>query len=289
MKSNPMTWSVSDSYLLASCPRAMYHKRERHRAGTKFEASIPLHSIVGLSVHKAIASQLSRWQSGDEVSARDAEEEASAILYSIWTSRQHSIVEILNGVPIGEGLVEDLDRISRLRTKTFFRMIWPNYQSHTHVSHEIDDGFELGNAYVSVRIDLLSKDRDGTYVISDWKTGEPRDSDEHQFQMNTYALYAHSKLGISEDSLQTKLVFLRTGDTVVSRPPKSELQSVVARIRSEVSLLTPPIDISQFPAKPTHRLCISCSFLWICIDGKKHVESRKNELAGLETPEIDME
>jgi RecB family exonuclease len=168
-------------------------------------------------------------------------------------------------------------------------MIWPNYQSHTHISHEIDDGFELGNAYVSVRIDLLSRDRDGTYVISDWKTGEPRDSDEHQFQMNTYALYAHSKRGISEDSLQTKLVYLRTGDTIVSRPPKSELQSVAARITSEVSQLAPPIKISEFPAKPSHRLCISCSFLGICTEGKKHFESRKAELADLEVADIDID
>lgn len=289
MKSNPMSWSVSDSYLLASCPRAIYYKREQHRTDTRSEASVPLHSIVGLSVHKAIASQLSKWQSGGEVSALDAEEEASAVLYSIWTSRQHSIVEVLNGAPIGESLVDDLDRISRLRTKTFFRMIWPNYQSHTHISHEIDDGFELENAYVSVRIDLLSRDLDDKYVISDWKTGEPRDSDEHQFQMNTYALYAHSKRGISEDALQTRLVYLKTGDIIVGTPPKSELQSVAARIKSEVAMLTPPIDVSEFPPKPTHGLCISCSFLRMCTEGKKHVESRRIELAGLEAEVLDID
>jgi len=129
--------------------------------------------------------------------------------------------------------------------------------------------FRLNGFEVCLKIDFAMGF--GTkLLILDWKTGKP--ADEHETQMQVYALYATNKWGYSPEDTSVRLVYLREPrfDDRVFSP--EELKETANRIREnchqiQACLRDPEkniADIDDFPMTKQRWKCRSCAFVEAC-------------------------
>ena len=82
-------------------------------------------------------------------------------------------------------------------------------------------GFASGRVQVVTKVDLAFERRDGRFVIYDWKTGAPRPTapgvvdDDAEYQVTTYQLWPHLRLGIPTESIDAHVVYLGTDPVLV--------------------------------------------------------------------------
>ena len=268
-------WSYTRSSLLRKCPRAFYYDQTRE-ADDAVRKAFSLHALVGLSVHTAIASEISSWASGDQVYPEKAEACATRNLEEVWTHRDGMIVEVVNGMELPDGTYERMLRATRTLLRTFFRMIWPNFSNQSYVTHERLDSFDLDGVIVLVQVDLATRNGAGDFIISDWKTGLTLDPYLEELQMGTYALWAHVGLGENINRILTQVVNLRSGQILRRRPDRGLLGRIRSQIETDVRKTSPPLTVTGFPPEPAFEKCCGCRFLRICEDGQLVVGERSD-------------
>ncbi len=264
-------WSYSRSSLLRSCPRAFFFEQVEPVDENHGHKALPLRALVGTSVHQAIATEISAWASGGRVSSARAETNAIRKLEEAWFHKDDRVVEVINGAQLPENLYERLAKSTRLRLRTFFRMLWPHFSKQTYVMHERLDSFDLDGIHILVQVDLATKTNTGEFVISDWKTGAILEPEMEDLQMGIYALWANVGLGQEPGKITTQVVNLRTGQIARRVADTDFLLRVRAQVNTEMRLAAPPLRKARFEPKPSLEKCLACRFLRICPAGGHEV------------------
>lgn len=141
-------------------------------------------------------------------------------------------------------------------------------------------GFASGLVQVVTKVDLAFERRDGRFVIYDWKTGPPRPTapgvidDDAEYQVTTYQLWPHLRLGIPAESIDAHVVYLGT-DPVLLRsyqldPDTRErvVRRVSRGVRRGLALHGAgdhaPLEEADFDFAGHPGMCRWCGFKRIC-------------------------
>jgi hypothetical protein len=170
------SWSYSQSKLFEMCPRAFYYQKiYSSRSNLKL---IPQRAIIGISVHIAISTLMDDWVSNKRISYLKIKNVGEQFIKDICNNPKCHITEISNGIEFDKNNIQKFLSVTNSRIKSFYRMIWPRFQSQTHVSHEELDRFKLDNIQIFVKVDLCTRDIYKKLIITDWKLDKSKVSDE---------------------------------------------------------------------------------------------------------------
>jgi len=267
-------WSFTKSRLYLDCPRAFHLAREANRSGiNESGGAIPRHvinlsSLVGIAVHQSIADQIDRWVGGFQMSLREAQSHASAWLTSVLGDSEHLVTEKANGLHINSGILSKLTSSAKSRLHTFFLAAWPQFRGHEYVLHETLRSFCIQANRVWVKVDLCTKNPDGEFVITDWKTGRPSILQEDMLQMSTYVLWAAAEFSIRASDVHVRLANLRTGEMATHKVLTSHLAEATDRISRECRMWS-NWDSGGFLPLPEVQKCYSCRSLRMCNEGQE--------------------
>lgn len=124
---------------------------------------------------------------------------------------------------------------------------------------------------VYVKIDLLYKRENETWVIVDWITGKEDKSIKDQ--MHLYALYVKVTYNVSLEKLELRTEYLLTGESISIDVNKQNIELVERKIKSSVDEMKELLDddywyrpkhISHFTPQPSPGKCNKCNFREIC-------------------------
>lgn len=271
-------WSYTKSQTFQQCPRKFYFN-EKIAAGDTFQEQVPssdavhLAAIVGIAVHRSIASQIERWMEGENTSFRDAQQEAENWIKGVWAEREDRVIEAKNGVELQEVTEQRLIGAAKNHLQTFFQAIWPRFRNHEYILHETLKTFEINGNQVWVKVDLCTRDPEGNLVITDWKTGESPVLEVDSRQLDVYTLWGKSKLESDIDKIRVQLVHTRTGEFSTATPDAEQLEQTREKIITECEDWSTTDDPDDFPPHPESNKCQRCRFLQICDAGQTAVDS----------------
>ncbi|WAC05858.1 MAG: PD-(D/E)XK nuclease family protein [Methanoregula sp.] len=174
-----------------------------------------------------------------------------------------TFTEYHNGEKITDSFFAAIDENGKVCLKIFFEK-WPGYNSRECLRHEEFDHFSIGDIGVTVKVDFVGKQPDGTLVLTDWKTGRDDDEYETELQMAAYVLWAKEYYKMSSDEIGTELVFLKTGITKPYAFFDEQLRGVQEMIPREFAAMNASYEYGDFPARPSQRECLSCRFAEVC-------------------------
>jgi CRISPR/Cas system-associated exonuclease Cas4 (RecB family) len=141
------------------------------------------------------------------------------------------------------------------------------------------DTFMMGNTAVYAIPDLVYKDKEGNWIVVDWKTGKEYDS--HPAQITVYAIYIMEKFNIKAEDIKGRVEYLLTGhnrdveitpDTV--KKVRDEITESIKNMRKYLEDVEENIPGSKekFPITGHTRFCKWCNFYEMC---KEELESKK--------------
>jgi CRISPR/Cas system-associated exonuclease Cas4 (RecB family) len=177
-----------------------------------------------------------------------------------------TFTEYHNGEKIPASFFASVEEDGKICLHTFFAK-WPEYRDRECLRHEQFDHFSTGDVRVTVKVDYVGRQLDGTLVLSDWKTGRDDDEYETELQMAAYVLWAQDYYKKSSDEIRTELIFLKTGTTKPYAFYEEQLQDTSMKIAEEHMAMNASYEFEDFPARPSQRECISCRFAEVCPDG----------------------
>ncbi len=131
--------------------------------------------------------------------------------------------------------------------------------------------FLIEDEKIYVKLDLLYRSKDDTWVIVDWKTGQETEKNEQQVLL--YALFLHDKYQVPYDRIEIRIEYLLSGDfvSVTVRPEDIERvkREVLASAKAMKAYLEDPAENKPkpavaFPASPESRKCGGCNYREIC-------------------------
>lgn len=239
-----MNWSYSKSRRFHENPKSFLQKYQEKYDGDR--ESINKGSLIGTAVHVGISSQIDEWSKGNQTSLRSAQKKA-----------EEHIREKAEGK---EDLsVTPLVRVAKSHLKTFKRGLWPRLNDHELVLNEETCSFKLGPYNAVTKIDLCTKDRDGNFIITDWKTGTERLAWDRYFQLLVYASYIFEKFDTSLNKIQMQYAYTNTGAFDRENVSKSDIKKVRRRIKLECRCLE---DLkAQEIQKEDGQDCMGCNLL----------------------------
>lgn len=268
-------WSYSKSMDYDACPLKIYFRGQSAGEAAPTEAAasraVNLNAIVGLAVHRGIASQIDEWANGGTPTYHGAKQEAERWIEDVWENRSQRIIEAINGEQVSSGQRHKFIGISKRHLRTFFKAIWPEFRSHEYVLHEELRTFEIQGHPVRVKVDLCTRDREGNLVITDWKTTDPPLLEFDSFQLNVYGLWGRECLEPDISNIKIQLGYTRTGGTSSHSPTPEELTDVEERIVRECREWNDKTGSNDFSPDPDPEKCRKCEFLPRCDVGQNTV------------------
>jgi hypothetical protein len=283
-------WSYSNARTYEDCQRAFYHQQEQISStgsqsdpdslsasdGRSERLDYPLWrqaspgSIIGVAVHQSIGEQIELWKCGDHMNMTDAQEAAIALIRA-HTERPEFTNQAMNTTPVETR--DSLISTAKSHIRVFFREIWTRYSSHRYITHESLHSFTVDGHRVWVRPDLCTRDRDGRFIVTDWKTNSLDTFAEATLQLRVYALWAYRQFEPDLSQLRTQLVSTSDGEIQMERFDSSDLRSVERRIVSDCEDWNSKSVISQFTPSPAIERCRYCPHLSECEEGTEVVSS----------------
>jgi CRISPR/Cas system-associated exonuclease Cas4 (RecB family) len=230
--------------------------------------------VQGSLIHEAIEGQINQWAVGRPVSKDAAKNLFSFQLREIQQAPRESLIDEINGFPVDTKMFDESSQNGPRLLDGFFDIIWPNYEPLQYVKHEEFDSFDVNGVRVWTKIDLVTRMKDKTIVVTDWKTGKVGETDENEDQLTTYVLWAMHRFRIDEKSVRAEVRYLR--DTA-SRPrlvqvDKEQLQEFRKMIAKESNEMLSVKSVSDFPSSPSSR-CRECAYATICASGHQFIPS----------------
>ncbi|MBN6189188.1 PD-(D/E)XK nuclease family protein [Aneurinibacillus sp. BA2021] len=131
--------------------------------------------------------------------------------------------------------------------------------------------FIMDDEKIYVKLDALYRRGDGTYVITDWKTGKVAEKNEEQLWL--YALYLHEYYGVPLSLIEVRTEYLLDGQCVRSTPTEEHLEWIRHKIRVSLqsmrsyladSYYNRPLPLESFTGAGTEMTCRMCNFRQIC-------------------------
>jgi hypothetical protein len=270
-------WSYSTARLYQSCPRRFYHRYARSSNQSSGEENqsetnrSPPGAAIGSVVHDCIEAQIERWRRGERLSFQAAQTQA--------TDRLRAYVEANEDLLANEYTDDDAEfnpgdqkrsliRTAHTHIERFFQVIWPQFSSHTYILHEATRSFTVDKYTVWVRPDLCTRNKDGDFVVTDWKTTSSDPFSEPSVQLLTYALWSHLEYEPELDRILVQLVHTSTGEFVRTRPDEDGLIELKTRIRSDCHDWGTRCKEKDFRPNPATDKCRSCEALDRCESGQ---------------------
>lgn len=204
---------------------------------------------------------------------RELNEESAINLYSKWVDDKkqfggRSLVESFNGDVIDADFYENIKVNGIAQIETFFRIVWPNLKDLEYLSHEEYEHFKINDVTVTLKPDYVSKSKNGTLVISDWKTGADNENFDNDLQIATYVLWAKEKFQLSSSAIHSELVYLSTGNMRSYNFNDDELEKIKSSIIDDFRRMNDSYEMQTYISTPSQKNCNSCRFATICCDSK---------------------
>lgn len=271
--SSGQDWSYTKSQVFQQCPRKFFFN-EKVFADDALQGREPspdavhVAAIVGIAVHRSIASQIENWKEGEATSFRDAQQEAESWIKGTWAEREERIIEARNGVGFQPSTKERLVGAAKNHLRTFFQAAWPRFRHHEYVLHETLKTFGIDGNRVWTKVDLCTRDEKGNLIITDWKTSDNPVLEVNSLQLDVYALWGKKELEPDIDKIQVQLVHTGTGEFSSTFPDSNQLDTAKEKIMEECETWASIDDIADFTPDPESEKCQSCKFLQICDSGQ---------------------
>lgn len=123
---------------------------------------------------------------------------------------------------------------------------------------------KVGGVTLRGIIDRLDLNPDGSFTITDYKTGKiPTELQEHEklTGVNFYALLCEAVLGVRPSKVQ--LIFLKDSITIASQPTQQSMRAVRIRTDAIWKAVCTACEREDFKPRPS-RICSFCSFRPLC-------------------------
>lgn len=266
-KYRSIDWSYTKSDLFSSCPRAFYHRYVQSSSSDAPKSSEPQGSrysenpgsIIGTAVHDSISEQIERWKLNRHTSVEDACQQAESII-------QESI-ENFDTTDQQADLERSMAGIARKHLRNFFQNMWPQFSSHQYIVHEESISFSVAGHTVWVRPDLCTRDSDGRFIITDWKTSDPELIKDPSEQLLVYAMWANREFEPDLDRILLQYAYTNTGEFQRSLPNQTDIEKIEDQIISDCTEWNSSKTKSDFSAEPSQQKCSNCSYVPICPPG----------------------
>lgn len=264
-----ITWSVTRSNRYSKCPRAFYFNDIRKGDECPEIIAPTLPQIVGIAVHESIEREIGQWSRGQGYNAQRVLDNAVNVIQSHVDGLD---IETLSwGNHKRKDAIEAAVRHTRNLLISFSKLIWPAYQKHRYISHEMSEVLEIGKNKAIVKADLVTESPAGVMVISDWKTSRRPHLDEEWIQLAAYILWAERKFRRDPGSIEGRIVSLSAGPPRNLRGSDELLHEIHNRIVNETSMWSSG-DPERFQPSPDESRCKRCPYLDECDEGLSSVE-----------------
>jgi CRISPR/Cas system-associated exonuclease Cas4 (RecB family) len=277
-----VNWSASAAGIFEECPRRFFYRYQRSEStGGDSEYTPPHRAYLGTVVHDAIENQVTRWAQGEKVHFQTATGYAKDKLERYVEANTETIADRIGDDGEGEfdrdSFTRWLIRKAHNHIETFFSVIWPQFDGHLYITHETRQTFDVAGETVTVKPDLCTRNSEGDFVVTDWKTGEYERFSNPTIQMQAYALYAYNSYEPELNRVQVRLVHTGSGQFDPMTPTKEDIKQVRERIKNDRDFWTGHGDIESYETDPEPQKCKYCSYLCRCTDGKEIVDETNNQ------------
>jgi len=170
-----VNWSASAAQLFEECPGGSFIDTNRPSLPRTI---VSIHrrpgAYLGTIVHESLAGQVARWARGENIHLQTATEYAKDELERYVEANSETIadrIDITDGESFdSDSFTRSLVRTARNHIRQFFRVIWPHLEDHQYIAHETRQTFEVSEEPVTVQPDLCTRNPEGDFVVTDWKT-----------------------------------------------------------------------------------------------------------------------
>lgn len=271
-------WSYSIARQYQSCPRQFYYQNSREEGSNNYthkqyssDSIQPPRARLGTVVHACIEEKITCWQKGTDKSLRTMQQAATQQLQQYFNQHEDAIKRLHLSSEDEDNiddLIDSLTHIAQDHLKTFFRVIWPKFNSHRYITHEETTSFEVDDHTVWVRPDLCTRDQTGDFVVTDWKTGSVSQLENSTMQSLVYALWAYQEYEPDLNRILVQRVHTGTGEIDRMRPDREDIISIKTQIREDREDWTTLRNIDGFQPDPTLEKCNDCAYLSRCSAGQ---------------------
>lgn len=260
------TWSFSRYVAFKNCPKSLWLGEN-----SKFQTRnlIPLYSLIGTSVHKAISFWIDKWSRGVEVTNKEAKKVGIVYIREVWKDRDQVITEFFNGTQTDDPLGSKIESSYNTLIDNFFLYIWPTFVNEKYVTHE--KLFELPHKdyRILLKPDLITKNSSGSFTITDWKSSMTHNDSLESFQVLTYGFWATRFYKMKPDQIKLQVVNLRTGRIMKDNFSEAKLKETVDKIEVQMEELNKIYQNKLLEAKPEINKCQRCNHLQSCDEGQR--------------------
>lgn len=147
-------------------------------------------------------------------------------------------------------------------------------KSETMILENDEDVFssiQYNSLKIYSKIDLLYKDTEGYYIIVDWKTGKPSDSDKEQLLV--YAWYVMEQYGVHYSKIKGRIEYLLDGYSEELLFKYEDIEYIKCKVENDLKIINYYLDdINLNKAKEKiefHKTdqsykCKNCKFRLLC-------------------------
>lgn len=260
------TWSFSRYMAFENCPRILWFEENSKSHNSIL---IPLYSIVGTSVHKAISYYVDSWSKSVLVSEKEVKKMGICYIKDVWKNRNRTISEFFNGAETDDSLGSNFENLFNKLIDNFFLYIWPTFVNEKYVTHEKLFTFSHKDYKILVKPDLVTSDVAGNLIITDWKTSTTHDDSIESFQVLTYGLWAAHYYNLEPERIILQVINLRTGRKIRDKFSQEKEAETLSVIKSQFEELNNFSNEKIPQAKPEFNKCKRCIYLNICEDGNR--------------------
>lgn len=294
------SWSQSRDGLFRECTRKYYYyyyashngwlrdSDPESQAAYRLKQIGNLYLLLGDAVHRIAESALKSWRDSGSLTERNEmilsirsrlnQAYKDSLQVSQWKAapkKRMMLHEMYYGGGLPPQRVEQIkERIEACVDGFISSRSLAELQEDGQI--EIKEIEELNHFYISgekiyVKLDMLYKKPDGTWVISDWKTG--LESDKNEQQMLLYALFLHDQYKVPYHRMEIRLEYLLPGECVIPKIASEEVERIEVEVTDSIKQMKAyledpvrnvPLPKEAFPANPGKKTCSACSFLEIC-------------------------
>lgn len=261
-----ITWSFSKFRAFEDCPKALW--LDEHSMGESRNL-VPLHSLLGTSVHRSISFLIDMWTKDHSVSIREVKQVGISLIGKVWKNKNNIIIEYVNGTETDDSVGPKIEKALNTLIEKFFLYIWPTFSNDSYVTHERLFELDIEGYRLLVKPDLITKDLSGNLIITDWKTSATHDDSIESFQVSIYGLWATHYYDIPPERIILQVVNLRTGRRIKGKFSLEKEKETLDTIKSQINKLNAIYQEENPQPKPEFNKCKKCLHLKSCDDGNR--------------------
>lgn len=295
---NEFSWSNSRNDIFRECPRKYYYSYYGHWGGWEFDAPDEVRQIyilgklknrfmwAGGVVHNSIKNVLEETKSGrvplrdrlieitKEQMRHDFESSKNKIYWQ--DPKSCALFEHEYNVEVKEEKWKDLWNhvetcIQNFYNSDIFDMV-KNIDFSLWLPIEEFQAFLFEDTKINVKLDFAYRDRNGSIIIIDWKTGKSERA-RSDVQLGCYTLFAIDYWNVDSEKVRTIEYNLYHKRGITNKLDAAEIEEVKGYMRKSIrgmkALLVDPVQniASQdnFARTLNRELCKTCNFKRVCL------------------------